>query len=74
MITPKPLSPAAQAAKAVTDAIGIPAGSSLYPVATGFPAKALRAVAHSVDWESGDPKFLVLAIAAELDPQGEGEG
>ena len=29
-------------------------------------AAALEAVADQVDWESGDPKFLVLAIAAEL--------
>ena len=32
-------------------------------------AAALRAVAHWVDWESGDAKFLVLAIAAELGPK-----
>ena len=30
---------------------------------------ALRTVAHRVDWESGDPKFLVLALAAELEHQ-----
>jgi hypothetical protein len=38
----KPLSPAAQA---VLDAIGIPVGSSLFPVACGFSALALRALA-----------------------------
>jgi hypothetical protein len=32
-------------------------------------AAALRAAADQVDWESGDPKFLVLAIAAELEGQ-----
>ena len=32
-------------------------------------AAALRAAAHWVDWESGDPKFLVLAIADELAPE-----
>jgi hypothetical protein len=36
------LSPAAQA---VLDAIGIPVGSSLFPVARGFSALALRALA-----------------------------
>ena len=39
------LSPAAQA---VLDAIGIPVGSSLYPVARGWSAAALRAVADQV--------------------------
>lgn len=32
-------------------------------------ADALRALAHNVEWESGDPKFLVLDIAKELDGQ-----
>jgi hypothetical protein len=32
-------------------------------------AVTLRALAHNVDWESGDPKFLVLDIAKQLDDQ-----
>ena len=32
-------------------------------------AAAFTAAALWVDWESGDPKFLVLAIAAELEQQ-----
>jgi hypothetical protein len=30
-------------------------------------AYALRALAHNVDWKSGDPKFLVIDIAKELE-------
>ena len=57
------LSHAAQAVKdaAYTLAIG-----------TGLRTRVaadLEAVADQVDWESGDPKFLVLAIAAELRAQ-----
>lgn len=57
------LSPAAQA---IIDAIGIPPGSSLYPVAAGFSAAALRALAvriHGADAIRQD----VLEIAAELE-------
>ena len=55
------LSPAAQAVKdaAYTLAIGTGLRTRV--------AAALEAVADQVDWESGDPKFLVLAIAAELE-------
>ena len=57
------LSPAAQAVKdaAYTLAIGTGLRTRV--------AAALEAVADQVDWESGDPKFLVLAIAAELRAQ-----
>jgi len=50
----KPLSPAAQA---VLDAIGIPVGSSLFPVARGFSALALRALAdHKTPaWDGASP-------------------
>jgi len=44
------------AAKAVLDAIGIPVGSSLYPVARGWSAAALRAVADQVVPESEPPQ------------------
>lgn len=30
-------------------------------------AAALRATAYNLDWESGDPKFLILSIADELE-------
>ena len=53
-----PLSPAAQAVLWA----GLDRDSDRLVIAA-----ALRAVAHQVDWESGDPKFLVLAIAAELE-------
>jgi hypothetical protein len=55
------LSPAAQAVLAAM----ITAGFG--PLGRGAAAAALRAAAHNVDWESGDPKFMVLAIAAELE-------
>ena len=55
----EPLSPAAQA---VLDAVE-DHGKFVY---RNLAAAALEAVANQVDWESGDPKFLVLAIAAEL--------
>ena len=67
------LSPAAQA---IIDAIGIPLGSSLYPVAAGFSAAALRAVAagyseNLYDQHEGKVAVvrsdLVLAIATELE-------
>ena len=50
----KPLSPAAQA---VLDAIGIPVGSSLFRVACGFSALALRALAdHQIPaWDGTGP-------------------
>ncbi len=52
----QPLSPAAQA---VLDAIGIPVGSSLYPVARGWSAAALRAVADQVVPELGRPRTAI---------------
>ena len=55
-----PLSPATQA---IIDASNC-AGSRCVQL---HIADALRAVADQIDWESGDPKFLVLAIAAELE-------
>lgn len=32
-------------------------------------AAALRAAAYTIDWESGDPKFLLENVAAELESQ-----
>ena len=48
------LSPAAQA---VLDAIGIPVGSSLFPVARGFSALAIRALADhkTPKWDGTGP-------------------
>jgi hypothetical protein len=59
LMTDQPLSPAAQA---ILDAYG-----DFEAANTDAMAAALRAAADQVDWESGDPKFLVLAIAAELE-------
>ena len=66
-MTDQPLSPAAQA---VMDAVLNEASSlSEQRQQRMDAAAALRAAADQVDWESGDPKFLVLAIAAELEGQ-----
>ena len=32
-------------------------------------AAVLRAAAYTIDWESGDPKFLLENVAAELESQ-----
>ena len=65
----KPLSPATQT---VLDAflngyICNPGHNVAFESDRNGLAAALRAVADQVDWESGDPKFLVRAIAAELE-------
>jgi hypothetical protein len=67
MTNPTPLSPSAQAV--------LDAASDVYwdwtemePAASHvIAATALRAAAYEIDWESGDPKFLLEAIAAELE-------
>lgn len=41
---------------------------SSHPLAVGL-ADALDELAHRVNWESGDPELMVLAIAAELEGQ-----
>ena len=61
----KPLSPAAQAMFDVLNE-QFHELNSQHMAAT---VAALRAAAHWVDWESGDPKFLVLAITDELEAQ-----
>ena len=58
------LSPATQA---VLDAYE--KSNDCYREEWGQLAAAFTAAALWIDWESGDPKFLVLAIAAELEQQ-----
>ena len=67
----KPLSPAAQAVKDAAQELYADrmARKMAWPLDLPVVAAALEAVADQVDWESGDPKFLVLAIAAELRTQ-----
>ena len=56
------LSPQAQA---VLDAI-----LEISPApADDIAAAALRAAAYTIDWESGDPKFLLENVATELESQ-----
>ncbi len=58
------MTPRHAAAQAGMDAVHTAWATKYGP--SPIAAAALRAVAHEIDWESGDPKFLVLAIAAEL--------
>jgi len=54
------LSPQAQA---VLDAV-----KEICPApADEIAATALRAAAYTIDWESGDPKFLLENVATELE-------
>ena len=56
------LSPQAQA---VLDAV-----KEICPApADEIAAAALRAAAYTIDWESGDPKFLLENVATELESQ-----
>ena len=67
------LSPQAQAVlgAAINDAAGILNDSDSEWV-RGYAnqiAAALRAAAYTIDWESGDPKFLLENVATELESQ-----